>query len=86
MTGCIAALSRLLSRSIKRVHPFFHLLKKQVNFKWTEECKRLFQDLKKFLVEPPILSKTGEGEPLYVYLLVTERAISSILVREEHEQ
>ena len=51
-----------------------------------EECERAFQDLKKFLVEPPVLSKPRDGEPLYIYLSVTEKTISSVLVREEQKQ
>ena len=51
-----------------------------------EECERAFQDLKKFLVEPPMLSKPRNEEPLYIYLSVTVKAISLILVREEEKQ
>ena len=50
-----------------------------------EEYKRAFQDLKKFLVEPPVLSKPRNRQPLYVYLLVTEKAISSVLIREDQK-
>ena len=46
-----------------------------------EGYERAFQDLEKFLVELPVLSKTRNGEPIYVYLSVIEKAISSILVR-----
>ena len=38
LTGHIVALSKFLARSVKRAHPFFCLLKKQVDFKWMEEC------------------------------------------------
>ena len=75
-----------MAKSTERANPFFHLLKKQVNFEWMKEYERTFQDLKKFLVESLILSKPRDGEPLYVYLLVTKKAISSILVRENQKQ
>ena len=41
--------------------------------------ERAFQDLNKFLVEPLVLSKPKDEKPLYIYLSVTEKAISSIL-------
>ena len=82
LTGCIAALSRFLARSFEKAHPFFYLLKKQVDFKWMKECERAFQDLKKFLVEPLVLSKSKDGEPFYIYKLVIEKTISSVLVKE----
>ena len=50
-----------------------------------EEYERAFQDLKKFLAEPPVLSKPRDREPLYIYLSVTEKVISSVLVREEEK-
>ena len=71
---------------MERVHPSFCLLKKQVDFKWMEEHKRAFQDLKRFLVESPVPSKPKDAEPLYVYLSVAERAISLVLVREDQKQ
>ena len=85
MIGRIAALSKFLARPAERAHPFFCLLKKQVDFKWMEEYERAFQDLKKFLVEPSVLSKPKDGEPLYIYLSVIEKAISSVLVKEEEK-
>ena len=67
----------------ERAHRFFYLLKKQADFKWKEEYERAFQDLKKFLAEPLVLSKLRDGEPLYIYLSVIEKVISLVLVREE---
>ena len=83
LTGRIAALSRFLARFKERVHPFFYLLKKQVGFERTDECERVFQDLKKFLVELQVLNKPRDRELLYVYLSITEKVISLVLVRED---
>ena len=47
-----------------------------------EECERAFQDLKKILVKPSVLSKPRDGELLYIYLSVTKKAISLVLIRE----
>ena len=42
--------------------------------------------MKKFLVEPLVLSKLRDGEPLYIYVSVTKKAISLVLIREEEKQ
>ena len=42
--------------------------------------------MKKFLVEPSMLSQSRDGEPFYIYLLVTEKAIDSVLVKEKEKQ
>ena len=39
-----------------------------------EECERAFQDLKRFLIEPAVLSKPIDRKPLYIYLSITEKA------------
>ncbi|XP_063947571.1 uncharacterized protein LOC135152047 [Daucus carota subsp. sativus] len=58
-------------------------LKKVKNFEWTEESQVAFEELKKYMAEPPLLSKPIDGETLYVYLAVSEQALSAVLVREE---
>ncbi|KAL2250053.1 UNVERIFIED_CONTAM: hypothetical protein Sindi_2479000 [Sesamum indicum] len=63
--------------------PFFKILRKTKNFEWNEECKKALQDLKDYLVKPPLLANPKEGEVLFLYLAVSESAVSSVLVREE---
>ncbi|KAI5311613.1 hypothetical protein L3X38_040786 [Prunus dulcis] len=58
-------------------------LKKGQRDKWDEECEVAFQNLKTYLTSPPLLSKPVPGEDLFVYLAVSNSAISSALIREE---
>src|SRR5437763_15895681 len=55
LTGCMAALSRFVSRLGERAMPFYKLLKKQDEFRWTPEAQRAFDELKEFLSSPPVL-------------------------------
>lgn len=59
--------------------PFYQLLKKWKEFQWTKECEEAFQDLKKYLVRPPILSCLDPGEDLYMYLAMSEHPVSIVL-------
>ena len=43
----------------------------------------MFQELKHYLSNPPLLSPSKEGENLYLYLAVSATAISAALIREE---
>ena len=56
LTGMMAALNRFISRSADRCRPFFILLHKWKEFKWSEECVVAFQQLKQYLLHPPIMS------------------------------
>ncbi|WOH00585.1 hypothetical protein DCAR_0519954 [Daucus carota subsp. sativus] len=65
--------------------PFFKALKKVKDFEWTSESQEAFEQLKKYMAEPPLLSKPVDGETLYVYLAVSEKALSAVLVREDRK-
>ncbi|XP_075675060.1 uncharacterized protein LOC142644302 [Castanea sativa] len=76
-----AALNRFISRSADMCRPFYQLLHKWKDFRWTEECALAFEDLKQYLSNPPILSRPEKEEVLYAYLAVTDYAVSLVLVR-----
>ena len=81
LTGQVAALNRFVSKATDKCLPFFRVLKKAL--KWTDDCQRAFQDLKAYLTTASLLSPSMLGEELYLYLVVTLHAVSSMLVREE---
>ena len=83
LNGRLAALSRFLAGSAIRSLPFYATLRKEKRFEWTTECEQAFQDFKRFLRQPPILTRPREGEPLILYLAVGSRAVASALVRED---
>jgi ribonuclease HI len=85
LTGMIAALSRFISRSADKCRHFFRLLGKKRKFLWDEDCSAAFQGIKAYLSSPPCLSIPSPGEPLYLYLAVSEHAVSAVLVRETPE-
>ena len=79
----MAALSRFISRTIDKCFPFFNSLKGNKRFLWDNKCEQAFRSRKEYLSKLSLLSKSIEGEPLYLYLAVTEYTISEALVREE---
>ncbi|XP_059460363.1 uncharacterized protein LOC132189630 [Corylus avellana] len=81
LTGRIAALNRFISRSTDKCLPFFKILRKA--FEWFEECEQAFEQLKRYLVSPPLLSRAVPGETLYLYLAVSPTAASAAMIREE---
>ncbi|XP_050246504.1 uncharacterized protein LOC126694327 [Quercus robur] len=81
LTGRIAALNRFVSRATDKCLPFFKTLKQA--FAWTDECEASFQELKRYLSNPPLLSPSKEEEDLYLYLAVSASAVSAALIREE---
>ena len=81
MTRKVVTLNRFVSRAIDKCMPFFKVLKKA--FQWTDECEEALAKLKEYLMKPPLLSPSMMGEKLYLYLAVSNTAVSSALIREE---
>ena len=69
LTRRVAALNRFVSKATEKCLPFFKVLKKA--FEWTDECQRVFKDLKAYLTMAPFLSPSVVEEELYLYLAVT---------------
>ncbi|KFK44313.1 hypothetical protein AALP_AA1G241900 [Arabis alpina] len=83
LTGRIAALNRFISRSTDRSLPFYQLLRGNKAFVWDDKCEAAFNELKAYRTTPPVLSKPEHGETLYLYVSVTNAAVSGVLVRED---
>nr|CAH66197.1 OSIGBa0148D14.3 [Oryza sativa] len=85
VTGCMAALSRFISRLGEKALPLFKLLKRSGPFTWTEEAERALTQLKAYLSSPPVLVAPESAEPLLLYLAATPQVVSAALVVERDE-
>uniref|UniRef100_A0A2N9ENV4 RNase H type-1 domain-containing protein n=1 Tax=Fagus sylvatica TaxID=28930 RepID=A0A2N9ENV4_FAGSY len=84
LTGMAAALNCFISRAAEKCRPFFDLIRKGKNFHWGEQSDQAFERLKEYLAAAPLLSTPVNGESLYVYLAVSEHAVSAAIVREDY--
>ena len=84
LTRMMAALNRFISKSAERCRPFFLLLHKWKEFEWSEECVMAFQELKRNLSHPPIMSSPVVDEVLFAYLAVALHAISLVLIQVDN--
>ena len=83
LTGRLSTLGRFISRSINRLKPFFTALKEANWAGWNEECDRDFTHIKQYLAKPPILASPDTDETLFVYLAVSEVAVSAALFKKK---
>jgi hypothetical protein len=86
LTGCMAALRRIISRLGEKGMPFYKLLKKVDKFQWTTEAQEALEALKKFLTTPPVLKPPRRATPsqpaedLLLYISCTTHVVSTALV------
>ena len=81
LTRCLAALGRFIVQFTNKLRPFFLTLKKANAIRWTSDCELTFEDIKRYLTQPPILSNPQLDEQLYMYLVVFDCVVSVVLFR-----
>lgn len=80
LTGRIIALDCFVSKTTNRCLPFFKVFKTMSRFDWTPECEEVFVRLKDYLNQPPLLFKPQPRKDLYLYLAVSNVAVSAIMI------
>src|SRR3954464_5024495 len=85
LTGCVAAVSRFVSRLGEKALPLYKLLKKAYKFTWTDEADATLKQLKEILSSSPILAAPEPDEPLLIYMAATNRVISIVFLVERKE-
>jgi len=86
VTGCLAALSRFISRMGEKALPLYRLLKKVERFSWTPEDEEDLNNLNKTLTSAPVLVLPQPAEPLLLYVASTTQVVSAAVVVERQEE
>jgi hypothetical protein len=84
--GCLAALSRFISRLGEKGLPLYRLLRKAERFTWTLEAEEALRNLKALLTNAPILVPLAAGEALLIYVAATNQVVSVAIVVERREE
>ena len=79
LTGRLIALGRFIARFTDKLRPFFLVLKGASAIGWTEDCQFVFEGIKHYLTQPPILSSPQPNEQLYMYLAVSDWVVNVVL-------
>jgi hypothetical protein len=84
--GCLAALSRFISRLGEKGLPLYRLLRKAECFTWTPEAEEVLENLKALLTKTPILVPPTAREALLIYVAATTQVVSATIVVERREE
>jgi hypothetical protein len=84
--GCLAALSRFISRLGEKGLPLYRLLRKAECFTWTPEAEEALENLKALLTKTPILVPPAAEEALLIYVAATTQVVSAAIVVERREE
>jgi hypothetical protein len=86
LTGCVAAVSRFISRLGEKTLPLYKLMKKSDEFVWTDEADATLKDLKRVLSTAPVLAAPEDQELMLLYMAATNRVVSIVIVVERKEE
>ena len=79
--GRLAYLRRFISNLSGLCQPFAALAKKDSRFHWDEGCQRAFENIKQYLMSPPILVAPVPGRPLILYTAALEESLGALLAQ-----
>ncbi|KAG9442264.1 hypothetical protein H6P81_018118 [Aristolochia fimbriata] len=60
-------------------------MKKDTPFEWDESCRRAFQNIKGYLMKPPMLMAPAPGKPLLLYIASQEKSLGTLLARNDDQ-
>ena len=84
--GCVGYYRRFIEGYAKLANPLTELLKKEVEFIWTEERQRSFEELKLRLVKAPILAPPDWKQEFHVTLDASGWCLGAILWQMEDKR
>jgi hypothetical protein len=84
--GCVAALSRFISRLGEKGFLLYRVLRKAECFTWTPEAEEALGNLKALLTNAPILVPPAAIEALLIYVATTTQVVSTAIVVERQEE
>lgn len=82
LTGNSAAVNRFISRSIDRCYEFFRVIRQGKKMVWDKKCEKAFQEIKSYLMRAPLLITLRDGDKLFLYLAMSDCAVSTVITRE----
>jgi len=64
-------------------------MKKGVSFIWDDACRQAFEEIKRYLTQPPVLTSPVSGKPFLIYVRAMDHSLGALLAQNNdqgHEQ
>jgi len=64
-------------------------MKKGVSFIWDDACQQAFEEIKRYLTQPPVLTAPVSGKPFLLYVQAMDHSLGALLAQNNdqgHEQ
>ncbi|XP_028193320.1 uncharacterized protein LOC114378935 [Glycine soja] len=87
LLGKINFLRRFISNLSGKAQIFSPLLrlKKDEPFEWNEEHQKAFDEIKEYLIKPPVLMPPSRNKTMKLYIAASDKTIGSMLAQEDDD-
>lgn len=85
LQGKIQSICSFITQLADKRQPFQHLLHRNVSFRWDDKCEQDFQQIKKYLMSPPVLVPPTDDKPLLLYISTTTTKLGALLAQHGSE-
>lgn len=85
LQGKLAYIQRFISNLSRRCKPFSRLMKKGVPFVWDQACQNAFDNIKQYLLNPPVLMSPTPSKPLLLYVAAMKSFLRELLAHHNKE-
>ena len=84
--GMVNFLSSFLPNLCRLLIPIYDLQKKVKKFKWTEEAERAFNDIKKLLINPPVLKAPTPDSLFCLESKTSRKGVGGTLLQKQGDE
>ncbi|KAG9442226.1 hypothetical protein H6P81_018080 [Aristolochia fimbriata] len=85
LQGHLAYIRRFISNLAERCQLFSRLMKKDTPFEWDESCPRAFENIKDYLMKPPVFMAPVLGKPLLLYIAAQKKSLGALLAQTDDQ-
>jgi RNase H-like domain found in reverse transcriptase len=85
LQGQLTYIRRFIANLSSKIQPFTRLTKKDIPFKWDGECQQDFEEIKTYLLNPPVLAASIPGKELILYTTALDGSLGALLAQKNQE-
>ncbi len=76
---------KYIPNATRLLEPFHNLLRKNVDFVWSEDCRKAFVEIKDYLASTPVLAIFDRNRPIHIYTDASIEGIGAILKQPQED-
>ena len=86
LEGRLAYIRRFILNLSEKCQSFTKLMKKGGSFIWDDACQQAFEEIKRHLTQPPVLTAPVSGKPFLIYIRGINHFLGVLLAQNNDQR